>query len=361
MTMAVRNTHLASPRSQAGNAAPKIIAAVVVLALVGAGVWFFFLRGPGSAVTPTLSTQTVTPGTASPDATAPAAAPAPAIDTLTVDQLFKEARTALNEQRMVSPVGNNALEFYLKILDKEPTNAGARDALRELFSTFASSAESAINARNFDESKRIMDLLTKADPQNYTLTILRSKFDAQQKLADREQAQAAAKADADAKRATEQKDAAAAAAASAAAGNPTAGSATPAAGGTSAAATGGKPATGATPTSTAAAPTPAPVAATPAPAPVGATRDAQQVRITQPAYPQAAVRKRDEGWVEVEFSVMPDGSIANAHVVDSQPVRIFDRAAVEAVQRWVFNAAMKDGQPVQSTLRRRIEFKMGGG
>ena len=360
MTMAARKTHSSSRHLQTGNAAPKIIAAVVVLALVGAGVWWFFLRGPGTAVTPTLTTQTVTPGSGTPNAAAPAAAPAPAIDTLSVDQLFKEARTALNEQRMVAPVGNNALEFYLKILDKEPNNAGARDALRELFSTFASSAESAINARNFDEGKRIMDLLTKADPQNYTLTILRSKFDAQQKLADREQAQAAAKADADATRAAEQKDAAAAAAAAAAA-NPTASSATPAAGGTTGASAGTTPAAGTSPTSTAAAPTPAPAAPTAAPKPAGDTRDAQQVRITQPAYPQAAVRKRDEGWVEVEFSVMPDGSIANAHVVDSQPVRIFDRAAVEAVQRWVFNPALKDGQPVQSTLRRRIEFKMGGG
>ena len=358
--MAARKNLSSSPRFQAGNAAPKIIAAVVVLALVGAGVWFFFLRGPGTAVTPTLTTQTVTPGSTTPDASTPAAPAAPALDSLTADQLFKEARTALNEQRMVAPVGNNALEFYLKILDKEPNNAGARDALRELFSTFASSAESAINARNFDESKRIMDLLTKADPQNYTLTILRSKFDAQQKLADREQAQAAAKADADAKRAAEQKDAAAAAATAAAA-NPAASSATPTAGSTTASTTGGKPAAGTTATTAAAAATPVPVAAAPAPKPAGDTRDAQQVRITQPAYPQAAVRKRDEGWVEVEFSVMPDGSIANAHVVDSQPVRIFDRAAVEAVQRWVFNPALRDGQPVQSTLRRRIEFKMGGG
>ena len=104
------------------------------------------------------------------------------------------------------------------------------------------------------------------------------------------------------------------------------------------------------------------IAAAPAPAkPVGETRDAQQVRITQPVYPQAAVRKRDEGWVEVEFNVMPDGSIANAHVVDSQPARIFDRAAVDAVQHWTFNPALRDGQPVQATLRRRIEFKMGGG
>ena len=67
------------------------------------------------------------------------------------------------------------------------------------------------------------------------------------------------------------------------------------------------------------------------------------------------------GWAEVEFTVMPDGSVANAHVVDSQPARTFDRAAIEAVQRASFNPGVRDGQPVQATLRRRIEFKMSGG
>lgn len=199
--MAARNLS-SSPRFVAGNATPKIIAVVVVLALAGAGAWFLFGRGSGPAATSTQATQAPTDGTpAAPGAVTPAAPAAPAIDTLSVDQLYKEARTALNEQRMVSPVGNNALEFYIKILEKQPSDSGARDAIRELFSTFAASAESAISARNFDEGRRIMDLLAKADPNNYTLTILKSKLDAQQKLADREQAQAQAKAEAEAKRA----------------------------------------------------------------------------------------------------------------------------------------------------------------
>jgi len=348
-TMAARNLS-SSPRLAAGNAAPKIIAVVLVLAVAGVGAWFFFGRGSGPAATSTQATQAPAEGgAASAGATTPTAAATPALDSLSVDQLYKEARAALNEQRMVSPVGNNALEYYIKILEKQPSDSGARDAIREMFSTFASSAESAISARNFDEGKRIMDLLAKADPNNYTLTILKSKLDAQQKLAEREQAQAQAKAEAEARRAAEKDNPATAAASP----TPAAASPTPAA---------AAPAAAAPKASTASASaTPEPAAAAPAPKPAGETRDAQLVRQAPVAYPQAAVRRRDEGWVEVEFSVMPDGSIANARVVDSQPARIFDRAAIDSVQRWVFNPALKDGQPVQATLRRRIEFKMGGG
>ena len=37
------------------------------------------------------------------------------------------------DNRMVAPPGNNALEYYLRILDKQPDNTNAKDALRELF------------------------------------------------------------------------------------------------------------------------------------------------------------------------------------------------------------------------------------
>ena len=78
-----------------------------------------------------------------------------------------------------------------------------------------------------------------------------------------------------------------------------------------------------------------------------------------PVYPIAAARNRQEGWVEVEFTVSPDGSVQNAHVTGSQPQRIFDREAIAAVQRAKFQPRVENGQAVASTLRRRIEFKLG--
>jgi len=341
-----------SLRHARGNAAPKIIAAIVILAAIGAGVWYFVLRKPEAAI-PDAAVPTAETGQAA-DGAAPApVTPDPAVldklNTLTVDQLFKEARTALNEQRLVSPPGNNALEFYLKILERDPTNSGARDALRELFTFAASAAEQDINARNIDNANRVIELLTKADPNNYTLTILRSKLDAQRKIVERETAQAAAAEEAARRRANE--PAAAAAAPAAAANEPAATAAAPAAAPASSTPRAAAPA--ATPTEPAAAPASAPVAAA-----GGETRDAVLVRSVPPQYPNAALRRRQEGWVQVEFTVTSDGAVANARVLDADPPRTFDRAALDAVQRWSFNPALRNGTAVEATVRRRIEFKM---
>lgn len=348
--MAAKNLSSSSHR-MVGNAAPKVLAGVVGLALIGAAVWYFALREPAAPTPLEQSTQSSAAAAAPTETSTPTAAPARQIDQLSVDQLFKEARTALNEQRLVAPPGDNALELYLKILEREPNNTGAQDALRELFTFAASAAEQNISGRNLEEAQRVLTLLGKADPNNYTLTMLRSKLDAQRRVVEREQQQAQAQADAAARRAAEQ------ASQQAAANAPVTTEPVPVA--TRPTANAGEN-SAATATSNAATPPPT-SAPTPEPAqPTGETRDAQLVRASTPQYPSIAARRRDEGWVEVEFTVMPDGSIANIRVVDSQPPRIFDRAAMDSVQRWTFNPALRDGQPVQATLRRRIEFKMGG-
>ena len=162
-------------------AASRLIALAVIVVVLAAGAWWFFGRKPGTAILP----GTVIAPTA-PSASAPA--PAAAVsDELTVDQLYREARKAMNENRMASPAGNNALELYLKILAKQPDDSGAKDALRELFPFATGTAEDQINQGNFDEANRVIALLAQADPSNYSLTILRSKLDAKKKQSDREQ------------------------------------------------------------------------------------------------------------------------------------------------------------------------------
>jgi periplasmic protein TonB len=350
-TMAAR-IDLRSLRHARGSAAPKIIAAVVVVAALAGGGWYFFLREPKPVIPDTAppaetvaSADGITPVVVTPDP-----AVLDKLNQLTVDQLFKEARGALNSQRLVSPPGNNALEFYLKILEKEPGNSGAQDALRELFTFAASAAEQDINARNIENAQRVIDLLTKADPNNYTLTILRGKLDAQRKIVDREAAQALAAEETARRRAAEP------AAPAATPATPT--GTTPAAADSAASA----PATASaarTPAATDAAPAAVPPPAAPAAAtPAGDTRDAVLVKSVPPQYPNAALRRRQEGWVQVEFTVTASGSVANARVLDADPPRTFDRAALDAVQRWNFNPALRNGAAVEATVRRRIEFKM---
>ncbi|OHC45396.1 MAG: energy transducer TonB, partial [Rhodanobacter sp. RIFOXYA1_FULL_67_6] len=288
-----------------------------------------------------------------PVSTATRAAPPPAnVAAMDLNQLLAEARTAMNEQRYLAPAGNNAFEFYLRVLEKEPGNKVASDALRETFPFAATSAEQAINSRDFGEAQRQIDLLAKADPANFTLTILRSKLDAQRKTLDKQQqlaldqekaAQLAAqKAAADklaadklaeqqkAQLAEQQKTEQASAAQQP---RQQAAANAPAAGGDNAAGTAGGSA-------------------------AGATVAAVLVKGSPARYPTAAMRARQEGWVVVSFTVDPDGTTSDVKVIESQPRHVFDRAAMDAVERYRFNPAMKDGVAVSSVKQQRIEFKL---
>jgi len=281
-------------------------------------------------------------------------APPPPVNVaaMSMNQLLAEARKAVNEQRLLAPAGNNAFEFYLKVLEKQPGNPVATDALRETFPVGASVAEQAINQRDFNEAQRQIDLLAKADPANYTLTILRSKLDAQRKLQDREQqlasdkekqqqlaAQKAVtdKAEADRLAAEAQQKAVAdqrAAQARAAQQQQAEAARTQQA-----------------PTSTAG-------AGNTAAASAGGTHPAVLLRNVPPRYPTTAVRANQEGWVEVTFTVTPEGTVDDVKVVDAEPRHVFDRAATEAVSRWKFQPATQDGNPVPSQDKRRIVFKL---
>ena len=332
---------------------------VIVIALAIGGFLFFGSRGgkaPAPGTTPVTGTTATAP---QPDAAAAPAAPAPE---LTKEQLVKEAGTAFRELRYVAPPGNNALEYYLRVLDKEPSNQIAKDALREMFPIVIGPVEQSINAGNLDEATRVIDLLAKSDPSNYTLTILRGKLDAKKKQVETEQTKQAAVAAA---------AAAKAAAATSAAQNPAAAAATPApapAPATAAAVSAPAPTPAATtpaarptPAATApAAPPPATAAATPAPAAGGESHAAEVLKTVSPEYPREAYIKHQEGWVEVEFTITPDGQVTGAAVAGAQPARVFNEAALRAVQRWTFKPKMDNGKAVEEHMKRRIEFKLGG-
>ena len=91
----------------------------------------------------------------------------------------------------------------------------------------------------------------------------------------------------------------------------------------------------------------------------GADRDAvPQVRI-QPDYPIQARQKGIEGWVDVKFTVGADGSVRNPVVVNAQPKKIFDRAAIQAVKGWKYNPKIEDGRAVERKgLKVRIRFQL---
>lgn len=345
--MDTRYTRHARRRAR-GAIRPAAIAIVAVVAALAAASWFLVIKPHQDLVDTDAGAHPSTPVVAGREAPPPPVN----VEAMSTNQLLSEARKAVNEQRLLAPAGNNAFEFYLKVLEKQPGNQVAADALRETFPVGSSVAEQAINQRDFTEAQRQIDLLAKADPANYTLTILRSKLDAQRKLQDREQQQASDKerqsqvaaqkavtdkaeadrqvAEAQQKAVAEQQQKAAQARlaqqqqAQPESARQTQASAVAAGDSSSAAGTHG------------------PVL----------------VRNVSPRYPATAMRSNQEGWVELSFTVRPDGSVDDVKVVDAEPRHVFDRAAVEAVSRWKYEPATQNGAPIASQDKRRIVFKL---
>jgi len=285
-------------------------------------------------------------------------------------ELLQHAREAMADKRLLAPAGNNAFESYLAVLKREPGNQVAQDALREIFPFAAHAAEQAIDAGDDDEAQREIDLLTRADPKNYTLIMLQGKLEdrraAAQQTAKREP------------QATTPANRAALAAPTPA----TAPAATPAPVTPVAAATPpstppppvAKPTATLTPAQQALAQLPVestPVEAAPKatvrprpPAPVTASADAGAAAAptllhrVEPSYPPDAKRTRRQGWVDVTLPVLRDGTGSAANVADAEPKYGFDRAALSAVARWQFAPGMQDGKPVSSQMRQRIEFRL---
>jgi protein TonB len=281
---------------------------------------------------------------AAPAATTPA--PAPQVAKLPVPELLKRATAAVGEDRLVSPAADNAIEYYLAVIEEEPNNVQATQALVDLFPLAASIAERSIAQRDVPEAERIVALLERASPDSYTVSTIKTKVDQLKQTLVREeerrvaQEQAAAAAAQQAAQQAAQREAA----------PPEPARPAPA------------PAPAEPPPTQVAAVTPPP-AQTPPPqpaAPPAETRDAQILRSVQPAYPPEAVRKRQEGWVELSFTVGADGRVSDVSVVRAQPMRVFDREAIRAMQQSTFRPALRDGQPVASQRRQRIEFNLGG-
>lgn len=90
----------------------------------------------------------------------------------------------------------------------------------------------------------------------------------------------------------------------------------------------------------------------------GESRSVRPLNMEAPSYPREALRRRDEGFVVVEFTVNALGRTEDIKVVESEPRGTFDREALRAVSRWEFEPALRDGRPVSQRLRHTIEFKL---
>jgi len=316
-------------------------------------------------------------GAAAPVAGQVAPAPTPesvvsaSVTAMSPDQLRSEASKAYGENRLYAPAGNNAMEYYLALRDKQPADAGASSALTDLLPMTVIATEQGIAREDFGEAKRLAALIEKADAQHPALARLKTaittsetatlqRAETQKLTAEEEakkQADLAKQREEDQRKLQEQQRQQAAAtatqpAAATTAATPQSNAAAEAERQRAAEAERQRAAAAAAEQQRQAA-----AAAQPAAQPArAASSELRAIAQPGPRYPQAAQRAGATGSVQVEFTVASDGSVTGVRVVGSdaprQFQREFEREATAAVKRWRF-------QPVAeaTTTRRTISFQ----
>jgi protein TonB len=103
-----------------------------------------------------------------------------------------------------------------------------------------------------------------------------------------------------------------------------------------------------------------PTPATPAARPTVTDRAAPVPLSTPPPrYPAEALRRRIGGSVRVRATVAANGSVQRLDLTQASGNRDLDRAALEAVRRWRFQPAIRNGQPVAADVIVPLDFAPG--
>lgn len=287
---------------------------------------------------------------------------------MSVDQLREAARAAQAEQRMYAPSGNNAMEYYLALRDKQPNDAAVASALTDLMPYALIAAEQSIARDDFVEAQRLYALMEKTDKSAPALPRLKQSLaDAQTSFAQRQQQTEVdaetekarlVKLEEDRKKQQEENQKLAAAQLAQQQQQATQQQATQqqtqAQRDAERRAAEQRVAAEQRAVEQRAAEQRAAEQRTAQPATASAS-ELRAISTPAPKYPPEALRAGQSGEVLVEFTVGTDGSVDNVRVVRGNPPRVFDREAVAAVKRWRF-------QPVASpvTSRRTIGFKPAG-
>lgn len=325
------NTHVHS--------SPRLPLAALLAILLALGLSACSDEEPAAPAAPAAGTE---PAPAAPAATAEQPAPPPPIE-LPADEgeLTKRADAAVDAQQLFAPQGANAFELYLKVVEVNPENTFAKNAISDLFPYAVMHVEQRLAANDTAEAARVLALMEKANDKAPAMPRLRTALQAATDRAARQAAEEEARV---------AREAAAAAAAAQQAATP---APAPAATPPPAATTSAPPPPAAQPAP--AQPTPPPEE--PAPAPAAAAPRAGQlpavVSQVSPRYPPLALRRRIEGFVELSFTVQPDGRVTDISVIDSEPRTLFNREAINAMERWRFAPG-----PAPVKGRRTFDFKL---
>jgi protein TonB len=85
---------------------------------------------------------------------------------------------------------------------------------------------------------------------------------------------------------------------------------------------------------------------------------AKLVRKVIPEYPPLARSARISGVVHLIGTIAKDGTIVNLQLVSGHPM--LARAAMEAVQQWIYKPTLLNGIPVEVIAPIEVHFTLGG-
>ncbi|MCE7032355.1 energy transducer TonB [Lysobacter sp. GX 14042] len=332
-----------------------VLARLTLVAALGVA-----LAACGGADEPTAAPSTppapaaATAAQGSDEAAAAAAQAEGTLAAMGADELRTAARAAYSENRLYAPAGDNAVEYFLALRGKSPGDASASSALTDLLPMTVIATEQSLAREDFEEGERLIALLGRVDASHPALERLRHSVEtgkrdmanrlAREQVSAEEQArrqaelerqraaeqqrqqEAAARELAEQQSAAEQEEAAAAARAAAAQREQEAAERLAA-------------------EQRAAEQRRAEAQRRPTAA------DLRPLSTPAPEYPRTALRTGQSGEVEVEITIGTDGAVSAARVIRADPARVFDRAALSAVERWRFQPL---SEPV--TARRTIAF-----
>jgi len=288
--------------------------------------------------------------------------------------LRSRASAALAGQQVYMPAGASAIDYYLALRDKTPSDASTGATLAELMPYVLIGAEQAVARNDVGEGARLVALMARVDAGAPALPRLRTELaqaekDAVQALADSAKAAVLARETAEAELKQKEQSAAdaerlrlatVAAARTAPVAAVPASAPTPVPAPVAASNRPVSPATNAPatthPIASATPPPAATAAAQPEARPAAGLHAPRLVSDATPRYPRVALSRRIEGNVQLGFTIQPDGSVGDVCVTSSNPSGLFDDAAIAAASRWRFEAS---GQTHQSA--RTLSFRVPKG
>ncbi len=91
---------------------------------------------------------------------------------------------------------------------------------------------------------------------------------------------------------------------------------------------------------------------------VSAMSELNLVKRVSPRIPKSALTRGQSGWVDIFFTVTPDGETTDISIRASEPGELFDNAAIRAVEKWEFEPFEYRGQLISKRVGTKLVFNV---